>query len=709
MRVRGMASDETLDLDDEVLTRSGFGASLAYLQQWGKFNDDHAKTLLGDVDTALIAKKGELVKRGMISPKAVKKGQEDQVTLYVAGNFNPMVPEAVERYRYLQGGGKLGLSVQGAVLHSKPIKANGKSIKVHTRCFIPQVAVTPQPKNVNSWVEIARSFAAVDDPEGDVLLQKSLTAEVQKAIQRNKAEIQQWRQQPGVPDLIGLAQYEKSQVLTKSCVVHHWQHPSPETMVQQLRTRLVTKGLRAEVYGNTVGSIDADGMQVIHVIKALTIGYGTEHAAFTGGRALVRECLQGDRVAGTGFGGDSEAKKKKKKKKKDDQEEAQGGKETPLSKASLAARKKRAQQGFQQLHDHLKDVHQASPRGLARQPGAHSVEGYHKWHHGSGMSDEAFGEHHGSVIRPPSRRQLGKATGRSRANRAFLARLQGKPSSGKTPKDLYNVETFRADGQHGLTYGVSATSPEDATARAKQDLGHSRLGQARRVGVPHPRGGFKKMGKAKFHAAPHPVTSAHLTGWIREKTGASHGDAKNVAQELLTMGSENHHLTHLPALSGGAKLKRSDVHMAILRAQQAAKSLAEPIGLDDEVEKAGIAMPRGPLTSVLARVTRKTQGYHQGLGSGKHKEKLATVGHHRRMARNFATQLQADPHDSETQESLAWHTAAAAHMRRQRKGLGEPITNERKLIAGRIRRVKKKLGIGKFRKAGTSVPVGAIT
>lgn len=150
MWICGFATlDDVIDLDQEILNTSGIIDSLSYLQKHGKVNWNHGGApgdLLGDIKKACIR----------VDPESEKEG------LYLESKFNPKVPAAVDAYNYLDGGGKLGLSVQGVYLNIvKAVTPEGVPTKEVKAAFISQIALTPEPKNHGTYAKILKSQSGV--------------------------------------------------------------------------------------------------------------------------------------------------------------------------------------------------------------------------------------------------------------------------------------------------------------------------------------------------------------------------------------------------------------------------------------------------------------------------------------------------------------------------------------------------------------------
>jgi hypothetical protein len=142
MRIGGIASDEdSPDLQGEKVFVEGLDTS--YLLQRGAFNWDHGKgpgDILGEID---------------IADKVGKK-------FYVEGFLYPNVPAAVDTFnlmRSMKESGskrKLGLSLEGKIKERDAL--DGKVIK---KAWIKNVAVTYNPINQGTWIDMIKSLGNV--------------------------------------------------------------------------------------------------------------------------------------------------------------------------------------------------------------------------------------------------------------------------------------------------------------------------------------------------------------------------------------------------------------------------------------------------------------------------------------------------------------------------------------------------------------------
>lgn len=158
MRIGGVASDETLDLDREITAINGLKDSLNYLKSWGKFNDNHTRTLIGEIDHAEILTKGQLLAKGFFAPGELAAEEHDKACLYVEGYLYPKIKEAKDYYDIIKSGGRIGMSLQGRILQRQVLKKGGEQVVVNSKCFVNQVAITGEPINPSTCARVLKSL-----------------------------------------------------------------------------------------------------------------------------------------------------------------------------------------------------------------------------------------------------------------------------------------------------------------------------------------------------------------------------------------------------------------------------------------------------------------------------------------------------------------------------------------------------------------------
>lgn len=148
--VDGIASDSSLDLQNEKVPQDLLEKSLPYLSQWGKLNWDHGKDDIGDVFEA----------RRISADEAA---QEFGLTVdpgggtYIKGRIYPLgdaalAPEDLKTAHHrCQVGARLGFSLEGAAIR----KSTGEIQAV----LANRVALCPQAVNLNAVARVCKSLS----------------------------------------------------------------------------------------------------------------------------------------------------------------------------------------------------------------------------------------------------------------------------------------------------------------------------------------------------------------------------------------------------------------------------------------------------------------------------------------------------------------------------------------------------------------------
>lgn len=154
MRIGGVVSTDRLDLHGERVLQKGLDFS--YFLEHGYFNDDHkSDEILGYPSSCRYFEKGQRLPSGRLA----KRG-----CWYVEG-YMLDTPVAVKKYDLAKALSKtprrLGFSVQGVY------GVNDKQDGVLRRALVRQVAITHQPVNVDTELEVlAKSLAAGHETPG---------------------------------------------------------------------------------------------------------------------------------------------------------------------------------------------------------------------------------------------------------------------------------------------------------------------------------------------------------------------------------------------------------------------------------------------------------------------------------------------------------------------------------------------------------------
>jgi hypothetical protein len=143
MRVSGVASTSDEDTDKEFLDPNGF--DLSYFKKQGFVNWNHVKTpeaIIGEPVQVEVTKDGKFYVEADLYPDS--KLAQDTYELAKVLSKN-------------SGSRKLGWSIEG-----KAIERDLLNPKKVTKAMITGVAITPTPKNGNTWLDIVKG-------EGDII------------------------------------------------------------------------------------------------------------------------------------------------------------------------------------------------------------------------------------------------------------------------------------------------------------------------------------------------------------------------------------------------------------------------------------------------------------------------------------------------------------------------------------------------------------
>lgn len=180
MEFEGIASDEGLDLENEIVKASGWTDSLGYLTQKGRVGWNHAKVRIGDkVSNVPI---GDVVEAKIVSPAWISDHFGELTAapighgVYVRGMlYKPnedMLPDQERALMLargtLAGGGSLGISLEGARVGST---ADPEGITHTPRAVCHTVELTPSPMNGRTFavpVRLAKSLSEALCGEGEL-------------------------------------------------------------------------------------------------------------------------------------------------------------------------------------------------------------------------------------------------------------------------------------------------------------------------------------------------------------------------------------------------------------------------------------------------------------------------------------------------------------------------------------------------------------
>ncbi len=159
----GIASDQSPDLDGEIVKAASNPTGIEYLKKFGKVNWDHHPGVIGDVTEAeFITPEEAKDKYGL-----VVKGISVRLRGWVMPlHADPKDEDLREAHKMIKGGCKLGLSLQGHYARQRVVQdENGNHVTIAIPGFVHRVALCPQPKNSNS-VCFVKSLTRVLSGEG---------------------------------------------------------------------------------------------------------------------------------------------------------------------------------------------------------------------------------------------------------------------------------------------------------------------------------------------------------------------------------------------------------------------------------------------------------------------------------------------------------------------------------------------------------------
>lgn len=156
IRHHGLISDESVDLQGDVVNQTVLEKSLGYLRRHGKFNWDHHKEDIGDVLDARRLTAAEAKEQFGVA--VVKSATA------VWGNVYPLVDAALASqdlktaHHRLRAGARLGYSLDGVAVR----KSNGE----FSQMICHKVAIASQPVNPNTVCVVTKSLAAAAEHIG---------------------------------------------------------------------------------------------------------------------------------------------------------------------------------------------------------------------------------------------------------------------------------------------------------------------------------------------------------------------------------------------------------------------------------------------------------------------------------------------------------------------------------------------------------------
>lgn len=150
--LEGIASDESVDLQDEVVPAEQLEKSYDYLQDWGTVNLDHGNDEIGEVMEVRSIDAQEAANRFGVDLNG--RGTYVKCKVFPLDG-NSLAPDDLKRAHYLiNSGARLGFSMQGSAIRRpdgiQKVLASG-------------LALTPQPVNPNAQARVVKSVSAAFD------------------------------------------------------------------------------------------------------------------------------------------------------------------------------------------------------------------------------------------------------------------------------------------------------------------------------------------------------------------------------------------------------------------------------------------------------------------------------------------------------------------------------------------------------------------
>ncbi|HEY0075547.1 MAG TPA: hypothetical protein VGB77_15725 [Abditibacteriaceae bacterium] len=160
--VRGIASDNSVDFQNDIVEISKIGTSLSILNRgWGKFNFEHHDEKVGEITkVAFITPQEAFAKYGVECTGTVL---ELEGFIYAVTEKTPEKSDVRELHKLIDVGARLGFSLQGGIVQRIPVKGkDSKTYMVAVPSFVNLCAITTQPVNMNTiCLPFAKSLAAV--------------------------------------------------------------------------------------------------------------------------------------------------------------------------------------------------------------------------------------------------------------------------------------------------------------------------------------------------------------------------------------------------------------------------------------------------------------------------------------------------------------------------------------------------------------------
>lgn len=156
--LEGIISDETVDVQGEVIPGDMLAKSYGYLDKWGKVNWEHNHDYyIGEVLEVRKIAADEAARE--FGADLVGSGTYSKVRIYP---MHPDAPEGLrECHRLIDSGAKLGFSIDGMAVRT-PGQNRPRAMLAH------QIAVSGQPVNPNVACRVVKSLSAAFDAAEEI-------------------------------------------------------------------------------------------------------------------------------------------------------------------------------------------------------------------------------------------------------------------------------------------------------------------------------------------------------------------------------------------------------------------------------------------------------------------------------------------------------------------------------------------------------------
>ncbi|MGD9496243.1 MAG: hypothetical protein AB7Y46_08030 [Armatimonadota bacterium] len=187
--VEGIASDESVDLEAEIVKASGLADTIQLLQERGVLTWDHGKVNIGRVLEARLIPRAQAQERFPELKNWFGRDFVGDKVFYLKAAVDPPPPEGepvpadlVNARLGLLNGHRLGFSLEGARLRRGAAEGpDGRLYPSAEQVLITKVSLCSSPMNTNSVVRLAKSLSAALAAPGEegvptVVMAKAITA-----------------------------------------------------------------------------------------------------------------------------------------------------------------------------------------------------------------------------------------------------------------------------------------------------------------------------------------------------------------------------------------------------------------------------------------------------------------------------------------------------------------------------------------------------